>query len=170
MGYGFIAEVMCVIVGIATGVPASQHFFLKPAVGICTALITLGLYSNWSYYACKKDKAAIKLRGMSFDALVPVKMAVFAPLPSYIALAALYMMKAGLISDNFGLYLFFNIWIKPFVDMFAEQPPPIDRVPAAGMAGITFLVMLQPAAIAAVYLLTYYDVDVYKRIFFKKNK
>jgi hypothetical protein len=170
LGYGLAAEVMCVIIGAATGVLTRYHVLLKLIVGLCTMTITLGLYFNWTYYASKRDKDGYKLRGKPRDKLMPAKMALIAPLPSYITLIALYLMKLKVIGDYFGPYLFLNIWIKPFADMFAEQPVPIDELPAAGVAGITLLILLQPAVVAATYLLTFNEVDVYKRIFFKKDE
>jgi hypothetical protein len=143
---------------------------LKFLVGLCAATVTLGLYVNWAYYQAKRDRDAFKLHDKKNDPLMAAKMAALGPLPSYMTLIALYLMKFKAIDDYFGLYLFLNIWVKPFADMFAEQPVPIDDLPFAGIAGITLLILLQPAAIAATYLLTFNDVDVYKRLFLKKEK
>ncbi|MCL2055184.1 MAG: hypothetical protein FWG90_12250 [Oscillospiraceae bacterium] len=169
LSYGLAAWLMCLVVGISSSALVSFHFMFKFMTGLCTAAITLGLYFNWTYYACKRDKDAVKFRSAEYDRLMPVKMAAAAPAPSYIMLAALYLMKLGIIKDRFAFYLFFNIWIKPFADMFAEQPLPIESVPWVGVLGITFLILLQPAVITATYLLTYHDIDVYKLLFFNNK-
>ena len=67
-----------------------------------------------------------------------------------------------------SLYILCDIWILPFITMFTEERT-IDGVSWFGIAGMTFLTLLQPAAIIITYICTYNDIDVVKLVFYKKD-
>ena len=169
LGYWILGSFMCFFICSATVVLMKSLLTLKIFISLCTLTITMGLYFNWAHYAAKRDKNAIKFHNMEYDKLMPVKMAVAAPIFSYIMLICLYLSKAGVISDIFNYYLLGNMWILPFVTMFTGERT-IDAIPWAGILGITFLVLIQPLTIALTYIFTYNDIDVTKLIFYKEDK
>ena len=61
-----------------------------------------------------------------------------------------------------------DIWILPFITMYTEDRT-IAGISWGGLAGISLLTLLQPAAIIITYICTYNDVDVVKLIFYKKD-
>ena len=147
----------------------SKILMLKLFVAFCTTFIMLGLYFNWAHYAAKRDKNAVKYHNMEYDNFMPVKMAVIAPIVSYVMLILLFLCKAGVIHEAFmSLYILCDIWILPYITMFAEERT-IEAVSWAGMVGISFLTLLQPAAIIITYICTYNDIDVVKLLFYKKE-
>ncbi len=169
IGYWFLGEFMCFFVCSTLLVLMSKVLFLKIFVAFCTTFITLGLYFNWAHYAAKRDKNAIKYHNMEYDKYMPVKMAVIAPIASYVMLILLFLCKAGVIQETFmSLYILCDIWILPFITMFTEERT-IDGVSWFGIVGMTFLTLLQPAAIIITYICTYNDIDVVKLVFYKKD-
>ncbi len=169
IGYWFLGEFMCFFVCSTLLVLMSKVLFLKIFVAFCTTFITLGLYFNWAHYAAKRDKNAIKYHNMEYDKYMPVKMAVIAPIVSYVMLILLFLCKADVIQETFmSLYILCDIWILPFITMFTEERT-IDGVSWFGIVGMTFLTLLQPAAIIITYICTYNDIDVVKLVFYKKD-
>ena len=162
--YGFAAWFLCFIMGIFTSVLVSGHFMLKLIIGVCSALITLSLYFNWSYFACKRDKPLRKKETKLSK--MPFKMAFFPLIPTYVCLIWLYLMKLHVVTDNFSLYVFFNIWIKPFIISVTDLPIAIDSVPWLGIIALTLLTLLKPATVIITYIMTYYEIDLYKMIFY----
>lgn len=169
IGYWFLGEFMCFFVCSTLLVLMSKVLFLKIFVAFCTTFITLGLYFNWAHYAAKRDKNAIKYHNMEYDKYMPVKMAVIAPIVSYVMLILLFLCKAGVIQETFmSLYILCDIWILPFITMFTEERT-IDGVSWFGIVAMTFLTLIQPAAIIITYICTYNDIDVVKLVFYKKD-
>ncbi len=171
IGYGIISEIMCVIVCIMMLMLMRRAIIIKVIVALCTAAITLGMYFNWAFYSAKRDIDRVKFRDGKYDRMMPFKMALFAPLPSYVMLVILYLAKSGLFSVNnfFGIYLMGNMWLTPFVAMFTDSRN-ITDITAFGITGITFLILLQPITIILTYILTYNNIDLYKIIFIKNDK
>ena len=160
---------MCFFVCSTLLVLMSKILFLKIFVAFCTTFITLGLYFNWAHYAAKRDKNAVKYHNMEYDKYMPIKMAVIAPIVSYGMLILLFLCKADVIQETFmSLYILCDIWILPFITMFTEERT-IDGVSWFGIIGMTFLTLLQPAAIIITYICTYNDIDVVKLVFYKKD-
>ena len=169
IGYWFLGVFMCFFVCSTMVVLMEKVFILKMFVALCTTIITLGLYFNWAHYAAKRDRNAVKYHNTEYDKYMPVKMAVIAPIVSYIMLILLFLCKAGTIDESFfSLYLICDIWVLPFITMFAEERT-ISAVSWGGIIGISLLTLLQPAAIIITYLCTYNDIDVVKHIFYKKE-
>ena len=147
----------------------NKFLILKLFVALCTTTITLGLYFNWAHYAAKRDKNAVKFHNMEFDKFMPVKMAIVAPVFSYIMLILLFLCKAGIIHETFtSIYMLCDIWVLPFITMYTEDRT-ITGISWSGLAGISLLTLLQPASIIITYICTYNDVDVIKLIFYKKD-
>lgn len=169
LGYWFLGCFMCFFVCSTMVVLMNKILFLKIFVAFCTTTITLGLYFNWAHYAAKRDKNAVKYHNMNYDKFMPVKMAVIAPIFSYVMLVLLFLCKAGVIADTFmSIYLLCDIWILPFITMFTEDKT-IAGISWVGLVGISFLTLLQPASIIITYICTYNDIDVVKHIFYKDN-
>ena len=169
IGYWFLGVFMCFFVCSTMVVLMEKVFILKMFVALCTTIITLGLYFNWAHYAAKRDRNAVKYHNTEYDKYMPVKMAVIAPIVSYIMLILLFLCKAGTIDESFfSLYLICDIWVLPFITMFVEERT-ISAVSWGGIIGISLLTLLQPAAIIITYLCTYNDIDVVKHIFYKKE-
>lgn len=166
--FGILAEALCLLICSLMIVLMRGSIILKLVISLCTLVITLGIYFNWTYYACKRDKDMIKYHGIKYSRAIPIKMALIAPLPSYIMLILLYLMKAGIIKDMFNYYLLFNMWVLPFVDTFTDSRS-ISGIPISGIIGISFLIILQPTTIIATYLLTMKEIDLYRIIFYKKE-
>lgn len=169
IGYWFLGSFMCFFICSATVVLMRSLLTLKIFIALCTLVITMGLYFNWAHYAAMRDKNAVKFHNMEYDKYMPLKMSAAAPFFTYIMLIALYLSKAGVIPDIFGYYIWGNIWILPFIAMFTGERT-ISAIPWSGIAGITFLVLIQPLTIWLTYIFTYNDVDVTKIIFYKKDK
>lgn len=167
VGYWFLGSFMCFFMCTITVMIMRGALILKVFVGFCTAAITLGLLFNWSYYCAKRDRNAVKYHNMEYDRLMPLKMSLTAPIFSYVMLIVLYVSKLGLIPDILNYYMLANMWLLPFLKMFTEGTT-LESVTWGGMAGFTFLVLLQPAIIAVTYILTYKDVDVAKEVLYKK--
>ena len=81
---------------------------------------------------------------------------------------ALVLSVCGVIPDIFNFYLLGNIYIAPFVASFTDGRT-LEYLTLPGFAGITGLVLLQPATIAVTYIVTYHNVDVKKLVFYKKQ-
>lgn len=167
IGYWLLSCFMCFFMCTVLVVIMRGALILKVLAGLCTSGITLGLFFNWSYYSAKRDRNAVKYHNMKYDRFMPLKMSLTAPLFSYIMLIILYISKLGLIPDILNYYTLANMWLLPFLKMFTEGTT-IESVSWAGMSGFTLLVLLQPAVIAATYILTYKDVDVVKEVLYKK--
>ncbi len=168
-GYWFIGTFMCFFLCTTLLVLMSKVLILKVFVAFCTTMITLGLYFNWAHYSAKRDRNAVKFHNMEYDKNMPIKMAIIAPIISYVMLILLYLCKLGVIKEGFmSIYLICQIWILPYVTMFSESRT-INDVSWAGMIGITFVTLLQPATIIITYICTYRDIDVVKNIFYKND-
>ncbi len=169
LGYWFLGCFMCFFICSTMVVLMEKVMLLKIFVAFCTTTITLGLYFNWAHYAAKRDKNAVKFHNMTYDKYMPVKMAIIAPVVSYIMLVLLFLCKVNIIQETFvSIYLLCDIWILPFITMFTEDRT-ISGISWAGLIGITFLTLLQPMAIIVTYICTYNDIDVVKLMFYKKN-
>ena len=170
IGYWLLGDFMCFIVCTTMLVLMKKFLMLKFMVALCTTILTLGLYFNWAHYAAKGEKNAAKFHNMEYDTYMTLKMALVAPIVSYVMLIILFLCKAGIIQETFfSLFLLCDIWILPFITLFTEETA-ISNISWAGVAGISFLVLLQPITIAVTYILTYRDIDVAKIIFYKKDK
>ena len=169
LGYWFLSCFMCIFVCSTMVLLMNKILFLKIFVAFCTTTITLGLFFNWSHYAAKRDKNTIKYHNMKYDKYMPAKMAIIAPIVSYIMFILLLLCKMGIITDTFiSIYLLCDIWILPYITMFTEDRT-IAGISNIGLIGIGFLTLLQPATIIITYLCTYNDIDVVKHIFYKKD-
>lgn len=169
VGYWILGSFMCFFVCSATVVLMRSILTLKIFISLCTLVITMGLYFNWAHYAAKRDKNAVKFHNMEHDRTMPFKMAVSAPIISYVMLIMLYLSKMGVIPDIFNYYLLGNMWLLPFVTMFTGERT-IEAIPWVGILGITLLVLIQPLTIALTYIFTYNEVDIIKIIFYKNDK
>lgn len=169
IGYGVISEVMCIFLVLSMVVInqiSGGIVWLKLIIGIFTMIITLGLYFNWAFNAAKRDRDLVKFHGVPYDRYMPLKMAVIAPIISYVSLILLILSKMGVIPDIFNVFLLLNLFTLPFVDCFTAERT-IEFVSVPGLLGIALLVLSQGAVIAATYIMTYRDVDVIK--FMYKN-
>ena len=167
IGYWFLGNFMCFFICTATAIIMRQLLIFRMFIALCTLIITMGLYFNWAHYAAKRDKNVVKFHNSEYDKYMPVKMAAAAPIFSYIMLICLYLSKLNVLPDIFNYYLMLNMWLRPFVTMFTGNIT-ITSVSWLGMAGITLLVLIQPATIVITYILTYNDVDIKKIVFYKK--
>lgn len=170
VGYWLLGEFMCFFICSTMVILMSKFLILKIFVAFCTAIITLGLFFNWTYYSAKRDKNAVKFHNMTYNKYMPIKMAIIAPIVSYIMLVLLYLCKADIINESFfSIYLLIDIWILPFVTMFTEERT-ISDISWSGIIGISLVTLLQPAIIILTYICTYNDIDVIKIVFYKKDK
>ncbi|MGN0675144.1 MAG: hypothetical protein ACI4KG_05300 [Oscillospiraceae bacterium] len=170
IGYWFLGNFMCFFVCSTMIVLMKSLLILKVIIAFCTSAIMLGLFFNWSYYAARRDKNAVKFHNMEYDKYMPLKMAVIAPIVPYIMLILLYLCKAGVIQEAFmSIYLLLDIWVLPFITLFTGGRT-INDISWSGMAGITLIMLLQPLTIYATYFFTYNDIDVMSIIFYKKDK
>lgn len=169
IGWSFLGEVLCIflVMSVNAIIVVMDLFILKILLALCTLTVTLGLYFNWTINAAKLDKDMVKFHGKEYDRLMPLKMAIAGPFFSYIWYIALVLSVCGVIPDIFNFYLLGNIYIAPFVASFTEGRT-LEFLTGAGFAGITGLVLLQPATIAVTYIVTYHDIDVKKLVFYKK--
>lgn len=169
IGYWLIGSFMCFCICSALVLLMKGVLLLKIFVALCTSAIMLGLFFNWTYYSAKRDRNAVKFHNMAYDRFMPLKMAIAAPIVSYIMLIMLYMCKLGTIDESFfGIYLLCDMWILPYVTLFTGERV-ISAVSWGGMVGITFITLLQPAVIYLTYVLTYNDVDVVNLVFYKNG-
>ncbi len=169
IGYWLLGSFMCFFVCSTMVVLMDKILLLKIFVALCTSTITLGLYFNWAHYAAKRDRNAVKFHNMEYDRFMPAKMAIIAPIVSYIMLVLLFLCKAGVINENFmSMYLLIDIWILPFVTMFTEERT-ISAISWGGLIGISLVTLLQPVTIIITYICTYNDIDIVKHIFYKKD-
>lgn len=170
IGYWLMGSFMCSVICSALLVLMKSVMILKIFVAFCTTAIMLGLFFNWAHYAAKRDRNAVKFHNMEYDRFMPLKMSIAAPIVSYVMLILLYLCKLGAVPDVFfSLYVLADIWTLPYITLFTEERT-IYGISWLGMAGITFLTLLQPAAISLTYILTYNDVDVVSLVFYQKNK
>ncbi len=143
---------------------------LKIFVAFCTTVITLGLYFNWAYNCAKRDRNAVKYHNMEYDKFMPLKMAVGAPIVSYVMLIMLYLCKAGTVPDTFfSAYILADIWILPYITLFTGERT-IYAMSWAGIGGMTLITLLQPLTVYLTYVITYNDVDIVSLIFYNKKK
>jgi len=169
LGYWLLGCFMCFFVCSTMVVLMNKILILKIFVALCTSTITLGLYFNWAHYAAKRDRNAVKYHNMDYDRFMPVKMAIIAPIVSYIMFVLLVLCKFNIIGETFvSIYLLVDIWILPYVTMFTEERT-ISSISWGGLCGIGVITLLQPAAIIITYICTYNDIDVIKHIFYKKD-
>lgn len=170
IGYWFLGNFMSFFVCSTMLVLMRSLLTLKIIITLCTTVIVLGLFFNWAHYSAKRDKNAVKYHNMEYDKLMPFKMAVAGPIVPYIMLILLFLCKAGVIDSAFmSVYLLLDIWMLPFISLFTGERT-IEAVSWAGMAGMTFVTLLQPLTIAATYIITYNDIDMTGLIFYKKEK
>lgn len=169
IGYSLLGEVLCIFLVMSMNaiIVVMDVFILKILLALCTLTVTLGLYFNWAVNAAKLDKDMVKFHGKEYDRLMPLKMAVAGPIFGYLWYIALVLSVCGVIPDIFNFYLLGNIYIAPFVASFTDGRT-LEYLTLPGFAGITGLVVLQPATIAVTYIVTYHNVDVKKLVFYKK--
>ena len=99
---------------------------------------------------------------------MPLKMALVGPIISYISIIVLFLSYIGVIPDIFNFYLLFNMFVLPAVDAFTDGRT-LEVLTVPGFLGILALVLTQPAAIAASYIMVYKDVDIVKKVFYKDH-
>ncbi len=169
IGYWLMGSFMCFCICSTMVVLMKGVLLLKIFVALCTSAIMLGLYFNWAYYSAKRDRNAVKFHKMEYDRFMPLKMAIAAPIVSYVMLILLYLCKLGTIHESFfSYYLFFDMWILPYITLFTGERV-ISAVSWSGMFGITIVTLLQPAVIYLTYTLVYNDVDVAGLVFYKNG-
>lgn len=169
IGYGIISEVMCfflMLSMVALNYMTGGAVLLKIVIALFSLTVTLGLYFNWAFNAAKKDRDIVKFHGIEYDRFMPLKMAVAAPIVSYISLIALILSKCGVIPDIFNFFLLINLFTLPFTDCFTAGRT-LDALSVPGLIGLILLVLSQGAIIAVTYIITYKDVDVMKFIYKK---
>lgn len=169
IGYSIIAEFMSmflVISMIAMNGMFGGSVVLKLIIGICTLVLTLGLYFNWAFNAAKKDRDAVTYHNIPYDKYMPVKMAVGGPIISIVMYIVLVLSKIGVIRDMFNVFLLADLFTVPFVDSFTSERT-IEVLSVWGLIGLGLLVLSQCTVIIATYILTYKDVDIVK--FMYKN-
>lgn len=169
IGYGIIAEFMSVflvISMIAMNGMFGGSVVLKVIIGICTLVLTLGLYFNWAFNAAKKDRDAVNYHKVPYDKYMPVKMAVGGPIISIVMYILLVLSKIGVLPDLFNVFLLADLFTVPFVDSFTSERT-IEVLSVWGLLGLGVLVLSQCAVIIVTYILAYKDVDIVK--FMYKN-
>lgn len=169
MGYSLIAEFMSMF--LVLSMIAMKGMFggsvvLKVIIGLCTLVLTLGLYFNWTYNAAKRDRDAVMYHKIPYDRFMPLKMAVGGPIISILMYIVLVLSKIGLLPDMFNFFLLANFFTVPFVDSFTEGRT-IEFVSVWGLLGLGLLVLSQCAAIAVTYIVTYKDIDIAKFMYKK---
>lgn len=169
IGYGIISEFMCmflIISMIAMNGMFGGSVVLKVIIGICTLVLTLGLYFNWTFNAAKKDRDAVAYHKVPYDKFMPLKMAVGGPIVSIVMYILLILSKIKLLPDIFNVFLVTNLFTVPFVDSFTSERT-IEALSVWGLLGLGLLVLSQCAVIVATYIVTYKDIDIVK--FMYKN-
>lgn len=169
IGCGIISEIMCfflMLSMVALNQMTGGSVIVKVVIALFSLTVTLGLYFNWAFNAAKKDRDLVKYHGMEYDRFMPLKMAIAAPVISYISLIALILSKCGVIPDIFNIFLLINLFALPFTDCFTAGRT-LEFLSVPGLIGLTLLVLSQGAVIAATYIMTYKDVDVLKFIYKK---
>ncbi len=168
IGYSVLSEILCAVLVMSLIVFVRKIFVLKVVLAVCTLIITLGLYFNWAYKAARLDRDMVKFHGMEYDRYMPLKMALVGPIISYISIIVLFLSYIGVIPDIFNFYLLFNMFVLPAVDAFTNGRT-LEVLTVPGFLGIFALVLTQPAAIAASYIMVYKDVDIVKKVFYKDH-
>lgn len=169
IGYCLIGEFMSmflVISMIAMGGMFGNSVVIKVIIGICTLVVTLGLYFNWTYNAARRDRDAVSYHNVPFDKFMPVKMAAGGPIISIAAYIMLILSKIRLIPDIFNFFLLANMFTVPFVDSFTDQRT-IDVLSVWGLLGLGLLVLSQCAVIIITYYIAYKDIDILKYMYKK---
>ncbi len=169
IGYSLIAEFMSmflVLSMIAMNGMFGGSVVLKVIIGICTLVLTLGLYFNWAFNAAKKDRDAVIYHKVPYDKYMPVKMAVGGPVISIVLYIALVLSKTGIVPDMFNVFLLADLFTVPFVDSFTSERT-IEFLSVWGLLGLGVLVLSQCAVIVLTYIITYKDIDIVK--FMYKN-
>ena len=169
IGYSLIAEFMSmflVLSMIAMNGMFGGSVVLKVMIGICTLVLTLGLYFNWAFNAAKKDRDTVIYHKVPYDKYMPVKMAVGGPVISIVLYIALVLSKIGIVPDMFNVFLLADLFTVPFVDSFTSERT-IEFLSVWGLLGLGVLVLSQCAVIVLTYIITYKDIDIVK--FMYKN-
>jgi hypothetical protein len=170
-GYWILSEALCAFL-CAPLLPLMKNMLLlKFLMGMCTLILTLGLWFNWAFNAAKKDMAGNLRHGIERDRLMPYKMALGGTAVPLIMFIALLILKLGASEAKFGLYIALNIWMMPWVSSFADITGiTVSALPWGGVFGIMLLLSLQPAAVIITYLCVYNNVDIIKLLFYKREK
>lgn len=169
IGYGLISEFMCmflVISMIAMNGMFGGSVVLKVIIGLCTLVLTLGLYFNWTFNAAKKDRDAVAYHNVPYDKYMPIKMAVGGPIVSIVMYILLILSKIKLLPDLFNVFLLADLFTVPFVDSFTSERT-IEALSVWGLLGLGLLVLSQCVVIVVTYIVTYKDIDIVK--FMYKN-
>ncbi|MGN1303414.1 MAG: hypothetical protein ACI4YB_00105 [Oscillospiraceae bacterium] len=169
IGYSIIAEFMSmflVLSMIAMNGMFGGSVIIKVIIGLCTLVLTLGLYFNWAFNAAKMDRDAVNYHKVPYDKYMPVKMAVGGPIISIVMYVVLVLSKIGVLPDMFNIFLLADLFTVPFVDSFTSART-IDVLSVWGLIGLGLLIISQCAAIAVTYIVTYKDIDIVK--FMYKN-
>lgn len=152
-----------------------ENLFIKLAVGIAAEIIVNGLFFNYAYNAACLDREQVKFHGMERDRYMSLKMALIVPVFGYIMTVMLGLAKAGAFDGTilgergFNYYILLNLHTLPWIAMFTDERS-IEHLTWAGYAGIVFLRLIEPAVIALTYELTYRDIDVKEKLFYKGKK
>lgn len=161
-------------VTVMTGLMMS-NLFIKLAVGIAAEIIVNGLFFNYAYNAANLDRELVKFHGMEHDRHMSLKMALIVPIFGYIMTIMLGLVKAGAFDGTilgergYNYYILLNLHSLPWIAMFTDERT-IDSLTWAGYGGIVLLQLIQPAVIALSYEITYRDIDVREKLFYKGKK
>ena len=161
IGFCILGEVMCIF--LVMSVIVINVMFFEAIIAVCAVAVQLGLLFNWANSTAKKDRELEKLHKIGYDKFMPYKMALAAPVFSYIGLIALFLSKIGIIPDIYNYFLLANIYILPS----AERA--ISALSWAGFGGIALLVLLQGVTVAVTYILTLNEIDIIQLIVYKKK-
>lgn len=173
--YYFIGIVMNMwFVTVMTGL-MMNNLFIKLAVGIAAEIIVNGLFFNYAYNAACLDRDLVKFHGMERDKYMSLKIALIVPIFGYIMTVMLGLARAGVFDGTilgergFNYYILLNLHTLPWIAMFTDERS-IEHLTWAGYAGIVFLQLIEPAVIALTYELTYRDIDIKEKLFYKGKK
>lgn len=169
IGCGIISEVMCfflMLSMVAMNRMTGGSVIVKVVFALFSLIVTLGLYFNWAFNAARRDRDLVKFHGIEYDRFMPLKMAIAAPIISYISLIALILSKCGAVPDIFNIFLLVNLFTLSFTDCFTAGRT-LEFLSVPGLIGLILLVLSQGAVIAVTYIMTYKDVDVLKFIYKK---
>ncbi len=137
-------------------------------IALCCLILTNGLFFNWAFNCAKKDKDIVKYHNVEYKKSVPICMAIFAPITTYISYIALILSYFKAIPDFFSNFLFANMYLTPLVSAFTELRT-VDGLNAAGLIGLLFVILISPATIIITYFCTFNDIDIIKKLLYKKQ-
>ncbi len=146
---------------------ARDFLLAKIFIGLASLFITLGLFFNWSYNAAKRDMKLNKYHNMKYDKTIPIKMAIFAPITTYISFIVLVLSYVKIIPDFFNIFLLSNMFLTPIVDTFTDGRT-VEFLNLWGIFGILVVILTQPITIILTYHFVYHEIDFIKFLVYKK--